>query len=880
MFCLLLSASLSVLPIQEGGRSGVPLGGLGTGSVELTLEREFGRMRFSGQEKEPLYAWTPGERGLEGRSSSLPGALVAVWTENEGGILLCGSDASETLITKPSSMRFNPSFPAATIACRPSDQMEIDVTLVGSIGLAMTPGGTEDDGKMPGFLILFSAENRGDSAQEVAFCFSWKNITNEMGRFSNAGLLVTPIGTTETPLEGILQTCHTDVAEESRPELVMAVLKGEGDQVTRRLSWNPDGEEMGFFSDFAKDGALEAEGEGYASALALRCRVAPKSSLWRPFALCWTCPSLCPLLEGGPRGEPRYLRLFGRADDVALRLLSRAADLELGDRRSGSPWTWLFDGRECPLDRKFLLGSLAPLVRNTLLLDEEGLVVRRSAFEVSPVEADAEYLVPAWRLWVSLFPETMGEWIENQFNERTSGAGDGFWVQAGRLQWRMWTGAPTSLRDWRDDLPEPKETPFLGAEWARSWVLTSVGSTEPANSARLRQIWEERVLSLDGLPMDDSSNPIVSQPDLWNSLFASQMIAGGRPVEGLNLLQRILNLKSIHEGYLGGARVYAGRRRLLPLLNRESATTTAPWEAVWTLTGCLWSAEERCLFLRPLCDPVSLEKNDSWSFPFMTPFLRGRSEHGWEVEKIRLSLESLWTPEGEGLDVRRIELQSPPFGPRLDASAELQVDGVRQVRVKDLQEGKGIAWEGEWSLGGAHRSLVLTAPILGGDRRKGTDLSPLQAEVACSAGKGVGDLSVNCGGGPENIGAIEWKEDRPYELGSWGYVGGCTVDAQESSVGSKDMRPLLETRRAGLFSYLVCVVPGVYQFKVCLPQPSGDGDPVFLAVNGNAIHGERLGLGDWMLSEPVAFQERDKPAVISFEAPKGIGAFRLEEAEP
>ena len=876
------------MPIEEGGRAGVPLGGLGTGSVEITLNRTFGRVRLTGREEEPLYAWPAECRGDEQMDQGIPGCLAAVWTEEEGGVVLCGDGVNHGLTEKRDEIAFEPGFPLSSFRYVPTEDLEIGLVLAGSLGLAMAAGGSELDGLMPGFLALFFAENRSERPRDVAFCLSWRNMTGQMDRFPNAGSLAMPMKDDKISLEGILQTCHTDHVDRDHPEFALALLRRHGDVVTRCLTWDPNRDRDGFFADFSRDGRLDFEGVGDASALCVRLKVAPHGFSCRPFALAWSSPFIYPLLNGHRGAKPRYLSLFGGADEVAMRLLIRAEEMRLGEKRPMTPWSWMLEGNRCALSEVFLFGSLTPLVRNTFLPKERALVVRESAYQIPPLEAEAKDLVPSWRPWVALFPETMGEWIEHQARQANCQGNTG-WADLGLAQREAWTRGTVPSLTGLDEVWNvlADEIPFFDERSVQAWALDSLGAREVSfrDAGPIRELWEERVLPFAGLPMDDPLDPYKSRPDLWISLFVTQAMLNGGMDEGWTLLSRLVEGKNLHDGPFGGSRLYGGRQRVLPLGDRESATTAAVWGPIWSLSECAWISQRARLVLCPRWSVGAVEDREAWSVPLLTPFLKGRISLEKVSNRVEILLGELWRSSQGPLEIREIELRSPRLGMRYHVPLEMWVNGEPVSSVAPREERGSLCVEGMWFLGDRDREIRIVASVDlergQSDPAMGTLLS-MPRKVESSEGTFSGALRVNCGGETLNREDLVWERDRPYELSSWGYVGGCSARATETYQIPGEDSATLATLRTGTFSYLIHVPSGEYRIKVCLPPATMHGGEkrVHVHVNRRRISYERPGMGFWIISQPVFFETDGDPMVISFEAHQGIGALLVERNTP
>ncbi|HLE57719.1 MAG TPA: glycoside hydrolase family 2 TIM barrel-domain containing protein, partial [Rhodothermia bacterium] len=108
-------------------------------------------------------------------------------------------------------------------------------------------------------------------------------------------------------------------------------------------------------------------------------------------------------------------------------------------------------------------------------------------------------------------------------------------------------------------------------------------------------------------------------------------------------------------------------------------------------------------------------------------------------------------------------------------------------------------------------------------------------------GSGVrpGDLlAVNAGANYQFIGrdGVVWEEDREYEPGSWGYVGGRARRVHNRILGVDD-DPLYQATRDGADRYKFDVVDGVYEVEIRMAETDKESDRTAFDVvaNGESV---------------------------------------------
>lgn len=145
--------------------SGVPLGGIGAGKVELTPEGFFTALTINNNQDCPIYR--------------MPGSFFALQTETENkrSTRLLQTTAVDQLFQPVTQIEAEPSFPEIGLKYH-DPALPIDATL--HAFSSHIPHNLKDS-SLPGTFFRFTLKNPTPEAQRVRLLFSWENLINTGG---------------------------------------------------------------------------------------------------------------------------------------------------------------------------------------------------------------------------------------------------------------------------------------------------------------------------------------------------------------------------------------------------------------------------------------------------------------------------------------------------------------------------------------------------------------------------------------------------------------------------------------------------------------------------------------------------------------------------
>ena len=322
--------------IDDGEWAGIPIGGLGTGSIGRTFRGDFARWHLDvGHHRfEPVIA--DGFSLFVGRADGSTGATVL-------GVRPPGDGLESWGWSLPvSGGTYHALFPRAW------QTFEADVVGVNVIGEQLSPviAGDLERSALPVGVFEWWIENPGSEPLTVAIMATFADPPGGPGQGAPAGRAhgVRQDG----PIEGIAFGDPGRAAPTaSRGTLALAVL-GEGWEITSTPVFDPVGD-IELWSDFATDGRLtratparaETPTAGPAgAAIAATRSLAPGERAAVRFALAWDLPMV--EFGGGRRWWKRYTRDWGRSGD-------RAWDLVVLALRDAAAWRAAIEAWQRPI---------------------------------------------------------------------------------------------------------------------------------------------------------------------------------------------------------------------------------------------------------------------------------------------------------------------------------------------------------------------------------------------------------------------------------------------------------------------------------------------------------------------------------------------------
>lgn len=273
--------------------SGLPLGGIGTGRVELMTNGTLAYYTCANNWDVPT-TWTEG-------------SFFALWTNSTGAMLLHPPrTAGGYGLPTARALHYHGHYPVAEVDY---DLGSSPVTVQLRAQGTMVPG-RQDLSSLPAATFTFTVTNTSDQPVDAALLFSQENLAGQGGYYYvkhdwSANLrdwYASVDGAYHAVcdgqgFQGVRQACaRTPQSVGEVNSMTQYLIAAEGDRVSRCLGWNVDADQPGFWAGFAADGVLPAgdtERRGQdgvyrpAGAVARKITLAPGESQEVVFVLAW-----------------------------------------------------------------------------------------------------------------------------------------------------------------------------------------------------------------------------------------------------------------------------------------------------------------------------------------------------------------------------------------------------------------------------------------------------------------------------------------------------------------------------------------------------------------------------------------------------------------
>jgi len=402
--------------IDTRWKSGVPMGGIGVGKIEMMSDGSFAHFTNNHNWDRP-YPWAKG-------------AFAAVWTQAAGGqsvarMLRLASPEEYAGVPNIAHARMQGMFPRAQFGFR-DDALPIQVHL--SAFSPLVPHDVKDS-SLPVVSFVYTLTNPGKQSVRASVLLAWPNLLGWGGR-DKGPYQKTPIiydsttGNTQTPaiagaLSGLRYATtqsYTDYQQNTVGEYYLGVHQQPGMSVTTCPTWDAAAPTPAFWTGFAQTGrlaALPASGQTPAGAVAAQVTLAPGQSRTVRFVLAWAMPHFLmtqdkvPLPSGGTHAVTTdaghyWQNWFGSATDIASYADANNARLA----RDTAAWQSYLTKSNLPFWLKLKTINCAfPIVTNTVLTKDGKFAIQESPLVMAGATGTMDQRLAAHTFYTALFPE-------------------------------------------------------------------------------------------------------------------------------------------------------------------------------------------------------------------------------------------------------------------------------------------------------------------------------------------------------------------------------------------------------------------------------------------------------------------------------------------
>ena len=396
---------------SERWRSGVPLGGIGCGVMEVLTDGSFGNFTINHNWDRPT-GWLRGTFAAvfadDGRRKAARMLRLAS-TEEYGGV------------KNVAGTSYLGMFPTVTLDYKDSE-LPVEVTL-----RAFSPliPNNAADSSLPTACLDFLLKNPSNSKITAAIALSWENILGWGGRRdvewqSVDGNSQETKASSDGRLEGVLFNT-TQSYEDQRQNVVgkyyVAAEKDSGVEVTTCPAWDATAKSIAFWDGFASSGELAPAGGGMGGAVAAKVILGPGEEKPLRFFVVWFMPhhvTIHRVEEKNESGETTkveefkedvghyYLNRFGDPISIAEyvsknreRLLSGTLEWQRPVLESNLPF-WL---------KLKMINSAFSVFACGILTKDGRFVVMESPITMGGATGTMDQRMAAHAFWTQMFPE-------------------------------------------------------------------------------------------------------------------------------------------------------------------------------------------------------------------------------------------------------------------------------------------------------------------------------------------------------------------------------------------------------------------------------------------------------------------------------------------
>lgn len=384
---------------------GVPLGGIGAGSVQIMTDGAFSGATYNNNWAYPIH--------------EMKGCFAAVWTRTGN------RPAARVLALTPGyglpgvkGIEYDGLFPKATLRYAESE-LPISVSM-----RAFSPLIPRDirNSSFPGATLLVQLRNTSPNMVEAAVALSWENTLGAGGAATigpfdeRTGNMVTPIpdrdGFFAARMSGRDSAAPGSAAllgderlrVNSLGDMTLMAAPERAQAIVTQASWNALDSKPGWWQTFAENGKVEGSvGAGVAqknhpaAVLCVHIVLKPRESVDLPFAIAWSAPHL-QTLPGGDYGH-YYHKLFPDSYAAAHGLLAEWRSL----LALTEEWQnrLLFSNLPRWMVRR-LINSASPIVTHSVFTADETFVMLAGVGGRPPSSAPGDTQLPSGMRLASL----------------------------------------------------------------------------------------------------------------------------------------------------------------------------------------------------------------------------------------------------------------------------------------------------------------------------------------------------------------------------------------------------------------------------------------------------------------------------------------------
>lgn len=311
---------------KRWGHSGVPLGGIGAGKIELCPNGRFSNVMTTNNWDTPICDGTP-KYDPDRNPVGIPGSFFAAWIKGIGARVLKTHPGNNMPGIKKTEIEYDGFLPKCMMRFNCFKDIELKFRAYGSLRLDNQAHNHYKDSSIPAALFQFELKNAGRTKKEMSLLFSWQGTVGVGGYFRSAINDTRGNFTEFRKGNGVCGVHYFSKRKKIDPRVdgtySLITPEVEGHKVTFLTGRQPHKFEPYVFEMFKKNGELpgdiEREVDG---ALAVKFSLKPGEERKVIFVLGWWFPNLIAATNPEKNYGHAYENFFNGSWDAAEYMLA------------------------------------------------------------------------------------------------------------------------------------------------------------------------------------------------------------------------------------------------------------------------------------------------------------------------------------------------------------------------------------------------------------------------------------------------------------------------------------------------------------------------------------------------------------------------------
>lgn len=404
---------------KRWGHSGVPLGGIGAGKIELCPNGRFSNVTTSNNWDVPVCAGKPGLKP-DRDPGGIPESFFAAWVKGQGARVLKTDPVKGMKGVAKGQMSYEGYLPKAMMRFTCFKDVDLRLRAYSSLRLDNKTDDNYRDSALPAAVFELTATNTGRGKKTVSLGFSWQSTVGQGGYFrgviddtrenfselrKGGGCIGLHFFSKRKKVDPRVEGTYSLLTPAAR-DTEITCLAGK-----QRLHADPH-----FFQLFDKDGTLPgAVDRDVNGALAVKFTLKPKETRTVPFVLAWWFPNLIAASNPDINYGHAYENFFGGSWEVAEHVLARRDEIQQGFH----DWHHLIMASSVPKWlREKLVNDLFPAITGSWYTKDYRFTVNEAPTDMSGCAGTIDQRAAAQSIYAMCFPELnkaeLTLWAEQQ----------------------------------------------------------------------------------------------------------------------------------------------------------------------------------------------------------------------------------------------------------------------------------------------------------------------------------------------------------------------------------------------------------------------------------------------------------------------------------